>query len=58
MAEGSGDDRRARQLDAVERELHRRRDTGDDHDLVDTVGEEHQRQRAASERDAPAADDE
>ncbi|HEX2102871.1 MAG TPA: hypothetical protein VHF51_04430 [Solirubrobacteraceae bacterium] len=56
MAPSTGDDR---QLDAVQREMQRRKAQGepDDPDLVETVGEEQRRQRAALDDDAAEDED-
>ena len=49
------EDRERRQA-AVERELERAREPGDERDLVDTVGEERRRERAREEERADGED--
>jgi hypothetical protein len=49
------EDRERRQA-AVERELERAREPGDERDLVDTVGEEQRRERAREDERADGED--
>jgi hypothetical protein len=48
MPGSTGDDRTRQQREAVEREMRERREQ-DDRDLVDRVGDEHQRERETVE---------
>jgi hypothetical protein len=49
------DDRERRQA-AVERELRRAREPGEERDLVDTVGDEHRRERERDEAEQDGED--
>ena len=53
MAPSTGDERAHRQTDAVQREMRLRRaaDETEEHDLVETVGDEQRRAREADDDD-------
>ena len=58
MAPSTGDEAAGRQMDAVQREMQRRRnaDEPDEPDLVETTGKEQRRERETIEGDADDED--